>query len=68
MKAQEIKNLTVEELKGRIAEQKATLESLQFNHAVSPLDNPMVIRATRRNIARLMTELDAKLAAAEAAL
>ena len=66
MKAQEIKNLTVEELKGRIAEEKASLESLQFNHAVSPLDNPMVIRATRRNIARLMTELNAR--EAEAAL
>ncbi|MBQ0057436.1 MAG: 50S ribosomal protein L29 [Bacteroidales bacterium] len=60
MKAQEIKNLTVEELKGRIAEEKASLESLQFNHAVSPLDNPMVIRATRRNIARLLTELKSR--------
>jgi large subunit ribosomal protein L29 len=60
MKAKEIKNLTVEELKGRIAEQKASLESLQFNHALSPLDNPMVIKATRRNIARLMTELNAR--------
>ena len=67
MKAQEIKNLTVDELKGRIAEQKATLESLKFNHTVSPLDNPMVIRDTRRNIARLMTELSAR-QAAEAAL
>ena len=66
MKAKEIKNLTVEELKGRIAEEKASLESMQFNHAVSPLDNPMAIRATRRNIARLMTELNAR--EAEAAL
>jgi large subunit ribosomal protein L29 len=60
MKAKEIKNLTLDELKGRIAEQKATLDSLKFNHTVSPLDNPMVIRETRRNIARLMTELDAR--------
>lgn len=57
MKAQEIKNLTLEELKGRIAEQKAALDELTFNHAITPLDNPMVIRATRRNIARLLTEL-----------
>lgn len=64
MKAQEIKNLTVEELKGRIAEEKASLESLSFSHTVAPLDNPMSIRATRRNIARLMTELNAREAAA----
>ncbi|MDO4496293.1 MAG: 50S ribosomal protein L29 [Bacteroidales bacterium] len=66
MKAKEIKNLTVEELKGRIAEEKATLDSLSFNHSVSPLDNPMLIRATRRNIARLLTELNAREAEAAA--
>lgn len=57
MKAQEIKNLTTEELTGRIAEEKAQLDSLKFNHTVAPLDNPMNIRATRRNIARMLTEL-----------
>ena len=57
MKAQEIKNLTTEELTGRIAEEKAQLDNLKFNHAVSPLDNPMSIRTTRRNVARMMTEL-----------
>ena len=57
MKAQEIKNLTIEELTGRIAEEKAQLDNLKFNHAVSPLDNPMSIRTTRRNVARMMTEL-----------
>ena len=67
MKAQEIKNLTVDELKGRIAEQKATLESLQFNHTVSPLDNPMVIRATRRDVARMLTELNNRTAASQVA-
>lgn len=65
MKAQEIKNLTVEELTGRIAEEKAQLDTLKFNHTISPLDNPMSIRATRRNVARLMTELAKRNAEAE---
>jgi len=65
MKAQEIKNLTTEELTGRIAEEKAQLDNLKFNHAVSPLDNPMSIRATRRNVARMMTELAKRNAEAE---
>ena len=65
MKAQEIKNLTTEELTGRIAEEKAQLDNLKFTHSISPLDNPMVIRATRRNIARMMTELAKRNAEAE---
>jgi large subunit ribosomal protein L29 len=31
-----------------------------MNHAISPLDNPMKIRETRRNIARLETILRQK--------
>ena len=66
MKTSEIKNLTTEELQGRIAETKAQLDSLKFNHAVAPLDNPMVIRATRRDVARMLTELNNRAAAAQA--
>jgi large subunit ribosomal protein L29 len=57
MKAQEIKTLTIEELNDRIAEETAKLDQLKFNHSISPLDNPMSIKATRRTIARLNTEL-----------
>lgn len=57
MKAKEIRNLSVEEIKERIAEETAKLEQLRFNHAISPLDNPMSIQATRRDIARLKTVL-----------
>lgn len=60
MKIAEIKSLTTDELKGRIAAEKANLNQLKFNHALSPLDNPMSIKATRRDIARMMTELDAR--------
>ena len=57
MKTSEIKDLTTEEIKEKIETEKASLTKMKMNHAVSPLENPMLIRTTRRNIARLMTEL-----------
>nr|WP_321407801.1 50S ribosomal protein L29 [uncultured Carboxylicivirga sp.] len=60
MKVDEIKELSVSEIKERIENEKAALQQLELNHATSPLDNPMKIRHTRRNIARLMTVLGQK--------
>lgn len=57
MKTSEIKDLTTEEIREKIETERAALTKMKMNHAVSPLENPMIIRATRRNIARLMTEL-----------
>ena len=57
MKTSEIKDLTTEEIREKIETEKAALNKMKMNHAVSPLENPMLIRLTRRNIARLMTEL-----------
>ncbi|WP_235934341.1 50S ribosomal protein L29 [Sunxiuqinia indica] len=55
MKASEIKELTDKEILERIQLEKETLTRLNMNHAVSPLDNPMKITETRKNIARLQT-------------
>ena len=41
----------------RLAEEKERLTKLRLSHAVSPLENPQVIKETRRTIARLNTEL-----------
>lgn len=57
MKNSEIIELTTEDLKERIATEKATLTKMKMNHVVSPLENPMQIRAKRKDIARMMTEL-----------
>ena len=57
MKTSEIKDLTTEEIREKIETEKAALTKMKMNQAVSPLENPMLIRTTRRNIARLMTEL-----------
>lgn len=60
MKYEEIKALTLEELKERMETEKENLQKLKFAHAISPIENPMKIRETRRLIARLATELGSK--------
>lgn len=57
MKPSEILELTNKEIIERIQLEKENLVRLKLNHAVSPLDNPMKITETRRNIARLKTIL-----------
>lgn len=57
MKNSEIKELSTKDLKERLDSEKEILVRLRLNHAVSPLDNPMKIKVSRRNIARMQTEL-----------
>ena len=58
MKKQEsIKDLSTADLKDRLDQARTQLVKMRLNHAVSPLDNPMQIRATRKDIARYLTEL-----------
>ena len=60
MKNAEIKALSKDELRERLATEKETLQKTKFAHAISPVENPMNIRKTRKLIARLSTELRAK--------
>jgi len=60
MKYEEIKSLTTEEIVEKVKEEKALYTKLQFNHAVSPIENPMKLRASRKIIARYLTELNAR--------
>lgn len=57
MKKVEIKDLTTKELIEKIQDEKLMLTKMKLNHHINPLDNPMKIRQTRKNIARFMTEL-----------
>ena len=45
------------DLKARIKEDELRLKKLKFAHTISPLENPMIIRALRKDIARLKTAL-----------
>lgn len=56
MKQDIVKDLTTEEIRDRIAEERAAYARLKMSHAVSPIENPQKIRSTRRLIARLETE------------
>jgi large subunit ribosomal protein L29 len=53
-----LKDLNESDLKARIIEDTLRLKKLEFAHAISPLENPMVIRSVRKDIARLKTELE----------
>ena len=57
MKSSEIKELSTQEIVERIDDYKSVLVRMRLNHAVSPLDNPNKLGETKRDIARLMTEL-----------
>ena len=60
MKRAEIKELSVKELQERIETQKAQLAKLKVQHAVSPIENPSIIKNSRRDIARMLTILRQK--------
>jgi len=57
MKNSEIVELSTEDLTARLVEEKAALNKLKFAHAVSAIENPNVIKAARRTIARISTEI-----------
>ena len=57
MKQQEINELTTPELKERLATEQDKMVTMRLNHAISPLENPQLIKSQRRDIARLKTEV-----------
>jgi large subunit ribosomal protein L29 len=57
MKSEEIKGLSVNDLKEKIVEMQARYNKLVLSHQITPLENPLQIRADRKDIARLKTEL-----------
>jgi len=57
MKTSEIKELTIKEIVERLQVEKENLVRLRLNHAVSPLDNPLKIKDSKKDIARLNTIL-----------
>jgi len=57
MKNSEIKEMTTAELIERVATEKASLNKTTMNHTITPMENPMQIRAARKDIARMLTEI-----------
>lgn len=63
MKANEMHDLSEAEIQQRIAEETRDLTDLRFRRSVAGLENPIVLRDKRREIARLHTVLNQKRAA-----
>jgi large subunit ribosomal protein L29 len=60
MKASELQELPVEELKKRLADEEESLANLRFQLATSQLESPVKVRLVRRDIARIKTVLRAR--------
>lgn len=66
MKKEEIRELSIQELRDRIEVAEKAYRELKVTHAISPIDNPSKITKDRREIARLKTVLRQKELAAKA--
>ncbi|MDR3361958.1 MAG: 50S ribosomal protein L29 [Desulfovibrio sp.] len=56
----DMRELTVEDLRGKLVEQRGELMTARLKHAVAQLENTSEIRAMRRQVARLATVLNDK--------
>ena len=57
MKMIDIKDLSLAELRKRLADEEESLGNLRFQLATSQLDSPIKVRSVRRDIARIKTLL-----------
>ena len=57
MKAQEIREMSISDLRERIETEKANLVQMKLNHAISPIEDTSKIRKAGKDIARMMTIL-----------
>lgn len=57
MKSNEIREMSVKDLRDRIETEKANLQQMKLNHAVSPIEDTSKIRKAGKDIARMLTIL-----------
>lgn len=57
MKIKEVREMDAKTLAETKENLQEKLAQMQFNHTVTPLENPSQIKAVRRDIARLNTEI-----------
>ena len=60
MKASEVREMSIRDLRDRIEVEKAALDTMKINHTISPLEDTSKVRKARRDIARMMTILAEK--------
>lgn len=57
MKAAEVRDMTDLELDNKLSDLKKELFALRFQHAINQLENPMRLKAVKKDIARVKTIL-----------
>ena len=57
MKSSVVREMTTEELQDALSNAKENLSNMRMQPAVSPLENPMVLKEKRKEVARIQTEL-----------
>ena len=57
MKIAEIRELSTAELTERVEAEVTRYAQMKLNHAISPLENPELLKKMRRDIARMKGEL-----------
>lgn len=57
MKQSEITAMSIEELTEKLAESRKQYADMKMAHSVTPMENPLQLRKSRRTVARLATEL-----------
>jgi large subunit ribosomal protein L29 len=60
VKALEMREMTVEELRGKESELRKELFNLRFQAATGEIENPLRMRTVRKDIARLLTVIKQK--------
>lgn len=60
VKAASIREMNADEIRARVAELREDLFNLHFRNTMKQLDNPLKIRESRREMARLLTVLKEK--------
>lgn len=60
MKNSELRGLSLDELKNKLAVEKENYSKLKFAHSITPIENPMKIRENRKLVARIQTEIKSK--------
>ena len=60
MKASEVREMSIADLRERIELEKANLDTMKINHTISPLEDTSKVSKTRKDIARMMTILAEK--------
>ena len=60
MKASEVREMSIADIRERIEIEVANLDTMKINHTISPLEDTSKIAKARKDIARMMTILAEK--------